>query len=69
MEQDRHKVEDTEEERWPAHTRPVRAGTAYVPNAVEKRRTQPDNPAISKSVPNVAQPWFVDNTDPEEKGE
>lgn len=68
MEQDRHKVEDTEEEGWPAHTRPVRAGTAYAPNVVEKRRTQPDSHAMSKHAPTVAQSWFGGSADPEEKG-
>lgn len=59
---------DTEEEGCLAHMRPVPSGSACAPNAAGKRRIQPDSHAISNSVPNVAQPWFGDNTDPEEKG-
>jgi len=61
-------VADTEEEGWVVPMRLALVENACAPNAAGKRRIQWDSPAISRNVPTVAQPWFGDNTEPEEKG-
>ncbi len=71
MEPDRHKVvvAEAEAEGWVVPMQLDPAESVYVPSAVGKRSTQPDNPAISKNAPTVVRAWYEGEADLNKKGE